>query len=146
VGASSLEDCDESFSTIPDDGAEAAKKIRKNSVHQPLAASAALSTRGLYGRQESGLGMEVIREINATTTAEVNKKAFIDDYGVKFEIPSLYVQDAKFYKGQPEYAVYLTNYVAPQGQMQLQRHGKVNETVNIREILELEDVQLEAAK
>ena len=90
--------------------------------------------------------MEVIHEINATTTAEVNKQTFIDDYGVQFEIPSLYVQDAKFFKGQPEYAVYLTNYVAPRGKMQLQRHGKVNETVNIREILELDHVQKEHSK
>ena len=69
----------------------------------------------------------------------MNKKAFIDDYGVKFEIPSLYVQDSKFYKSQPEYAVWLINYVAPKGsKMQLQRHGatKQTETVNISDILD----------
>ena len=49
--------------------------------------------------------IEAINEINQIITAAVNKKAFIDDYGIKFEIPSLYIQDAKFFKALPEYAV-----------------------------------------
>ena len=39
------------------------------------------------------------------TSGALNKQMYIDQYGVQFEIPSMYVQDSKFWKQDPTYCV-----------------------------------------
>ena len=154
VGNSSMDEVEDSFSTVPEDGAAGQRQPGAQGIlkdrQQPNKSrprqdghqdTSKLSQQGLYDRNDTKLDITAINQINQTTTAELNKKMFIDDYGIKFEIPSLYVQDSKFFKKQPEYSVQLINYVAPkESKMQIQRHDgtKKTEIVNISEILDEE--------
>ena len=47
-------------------------------------------------------------------SAAENMQFFMDNYAVKFEIPSLYVQEAKIYPLQQQYTLQLVNYCVPQ--------------------------------
>jgi hypothetical protein len=45
--------------------------------------------------------------------ASQNMKSFIDNFGIKFELPSLYVLDAQFYPSNCVYSLQLVKYVFP---------------------------------
>ena len=42
-----------------------------------------------------------------------NKKNHMEDYGTTIDVPSLYVQDAKFFHTNPDYALKILNVVNP---------------------------------
>lgn len=51
-------------------------------------------------RQSSKLDQQISYSITdkQTRTGAENKQKFMENYGIKFEIPSYYIQDSKFYK------------------------------------------------
>ena len=49
-------------------------------------------------------------------SATAHKKEFMAKYGIKCQIPSLYVQQAIYYKRDPQYKIQLVNYVFPKGE------------------------------
>lgn len=49
-------------------------------------------------------------------SATAHKKEYISKYGIKCLIPSLYVQQAIYYKRDPQYKIQLVNYVFPKGE------------------------------
>jgi len=50
---------------------------------------------------------------NKFTTAEYNKKRYMENYGIKFEIPTIFVQDSKIYPVNPSYYIQLVKYSMP---------------------------------
>jgi hypothetical protein len=45
--------------------------------------------------------------------ASQNMKSYIDNFGIKFQLPSLYVLDAMFYPSNCIYSLQLVKYVFP---------------------------------
>ena len=42
-------------------------------------------------------------------------KKYMDEYGITLDVPSLYAQDAKFFRTDPNYCLKLLNVVNPKG-------------------------------
>ena len=51
-------------------------------------------------------------------SAAQNMKSYIDNFGTRFELPSLYVQDALFYPSNCVYSLQLVKYVFPTNRAQ----------------------------
>lgn len=57
-----------------------------------------------------------IKPMHAHSSAKHNKKKFMDTFSVDFQLPSLYVLDAKAYPKNPKYCVQLVKYQLPHDQ------------------------------
>jgi hypothetical protein len=55
-------------------------------------------------------------------SAKENKQAYMDSYSQKFEIPSFYVQQSKFYGPDPSYYVQIVHFCFPSGKTKVYDH------------------------
>ena len=52
-------------------------------------------------------------QVGESTSAQENMKKYMDSHCITLEVPSLYVQDAKFFVKDPRYCIKILNLVHP---------------------------------
>jgi hypothetical protein len=68
--------------------------------------------RGLRKRTPLDIA-SVFDSMNQERSAEQNMKSYMDNFGIQFNLPSLYVKDAKIYPADPRYNLQVINHCFP---------------------------------
>ena len=55
-----------------------------------------------------------VNQLGKSISGSENMKNYMEDYGMSIDVPSLYVQDAKFFKTNPDYCLKILNVVNPE--------------------------------